>query len=295
MMTAMKIGLFCPLRSPVATPEFLEALGRGCEERGLSSLWLGEHVVTFPHYESTYPGNEDGVFRFPPESGLLDMVAAIGFLAACTSRLRLGTGICILPQNNPVYVAKQYATLDFLSNGRIDFGVGVGWSWEEFEAVAAPWERRGARCDDYLEVIRTLWTDEVSRFEGEFYTLPPCHCYPKPVQQPMIPVTVGGHSTAALRRAATYGSGWYGINADPKETASLLGRLDRHLADAGRTRDGFQIVMGTTAGPPPVELVERYAEVGVTEILVPFLRQGTKHLAANLDAVEPYLEAARSC
>ena len=139
MMPGMDIGLFCPLRSPVATPEFLDAIGRGCDERGISSIWLGEHVVTFPSYESRYPGSRDGVFRFPEQSGLLDMVAAIGFLAACTSRVRLGTGICILPQNNPVYVAKQYATLDFLTSGRLDFGIGVGWSWEEFAAVGASW------------------------------------------------------------------------------------------------------------------------------------------------------------
>lgn len=290
----MKIGLFCPLRSPVATPEFLEELGKGCEERGVSSIWLGEHVVTFPHYESTYPGSSDGVFRFPPQSGLLDMVAAIGYLAACTTRVRLGTGICILPQNNPVYVAKQYATLDFLSRGRIDFGVGVGWSWEEFEALGAPWERRGARCDEYLEVIRTLWTDDVSSYAGEFYTLPDCHCFPKPVQQPMVPITIGGHSKAALRRAAKYGSGWYGINADPDETTAILEQLDAALAAEGRTRDGFEVIMGTTAAVMPVELIERYAAVGVTEVLIPFLRQGTKHLTANLDTVEPYLEAARS-
>jgi probable F420-dependent oxidoreductase len=222
------------------------------------------------------------------------MVAAIGFLAACTTDVRLGTGICILPQNNPVYVAKQYATLDFLSGGRIDFGVGVGWSWEEFEAVGAPWERRGARCDEYLEVIRTLWTDELSSFEGEFYRLPPCHCFPKPVQQPMVPVTVGGHSPAALRRAARYGSGWYGVNADPDETAGLVQRLDDALAAEGRTREGFSVVIGTTSDAMPVEHIERYAEAGVTEILIPFLRQGTKHLAANLDTVQPYLEAAAS-
>jgi len=257
-------------------------------------LWLGEHVVTFPSYESRYPGSSDGVFRFPERSGLLDMVAAIGFLAACTKRVRLGTGICILPQNNPVYVAKQYATLDFLSQGRLDFGIGVGWSWEEFAAVGAPWPRRGARCDEYLQVIRTLWTDDVSSFEGEFYTLPACHCFPKPVQQPMVPIVVGGHSAAALRRAARYGSGWYGVNASPEETGSLLRQLDGFLADEGRSRDGFQVVMGTTANAMSVELIERYGELGVTELLIPFLRQGTKHLEANLDTVEPYLEAVRS-
>ena len=152
----MRIGLFTPLRSPVASPEFLSELGPECERRGVHSLWLGEHVVMFPRYESSYPGSRDGHFRFPAQSGLLDMVASLGFLAAVTRTIRLGTGICILPQNNPVYVAKEYATVDFLSNGRLDFGIGVGWSWEEFAACGVPFEHRGARCDEYLEVIRTL-------------------------------------------------------------------------------------------------------------------------------------------
>lgn len=290
----MQIGLFTPFRSPVATGEFLAALGRQSEERGIASLWLGEHVVTFPEYQSKYPGSPDGVFRFPEGSGLMDMVASIGYLSACTTTLRLGTGICILPQNNPVYVAKEYATLDFLSNGRLDFGVGVGWSWEEFEACGAPFERRGARCDEYLEVIRTLWCDEVSAFDGEFYQLPPCHLYPKPVQQPMVPITIGGHSKAALKRAAKYGSGWYGINLSPNATAAVLADLDRALADVGRDRTDFKIVMGATGDHIEVDLVDQYAEVGVTELLIPFLRQGTKHLEANLDRLTPYLDAAQS-
>ncbi len=290
----MQLGLFTPLRSPVATGEFLGQLGRQCEERGISSLWLGEHVVTFPAYESKYPGAADGVFRFPEGSGLMDMVASIGYLAACTTTLRLGTGICILPQNNPVYVAKEYATLDFLSNGRLEFGVGVGWSWEEFEACGVPFERRGARCDEYLEIIRTLWCDDVSSYDGEFYQLKPCHMYPKPIQKPMVPVTIGGHSRAALKRAAKYGTGWYGINLDPAGTAAVLAELDTHLAAEGRDRTDFKVVMGATADEFDPRVIDEFAEVGVTELLVPFLRQGTKHLEANLDRLTPYLEAVQS-
>ncbi|MDA3040054.1 MAG: LLM class F420-dependent oxidoreductase [Actinomycetota bacterium] len=290
----MQLGLFTPLRSPAATGEFLAQLGRQCEERGIASLWLGEHVVTFPAYESKYPGAADGVFRFPQGSGLMDMVASIGYLAACTTTLRLGTGICILPQNNPVYVAKEYATLDFLSNGRLDFGVGVGWSWEEFEACGVPFERRGARCDEYLEIIRTLWCDDVSSYDGEFYQLPPCHLYPKPVQKPMVPVTVGGHSKAALKRAAKYGTGWYGVNLDPAGTAAVLAELDGYLAAEGRDRTDFKVVMGATAEEIDARLIDQFAESGVTELLIPFLRQGTKHLEANLDRLTPYLEAVQS-
>jgi probable F420-dependent oxidoreductase len=290
----MDIGLFAPLRSPVATPEFLADLGRGCDERGVHSIWLGEHVVMFPEYQSTYPGSNDGKFRFPAGSGLLDMVAALGFLAACTRNVRLGTGICILPQNNPVYVAKEYATVDFLSGGRLDFGVGVGWSWEEFAACGVPFEDRGARCDEYLEVIRRLWCDEVSSFEGRFYNLEPCLLHPKPVQKPMVPITVGGHSDAALRRTARVGSGWYGVNLAPAATAELLGRLDRHLEAAGRSRADLHIVVGAVDDRINPELIGEYAEAGVDEVLIPFLRQSQKHLAANLDGLTPFLDAAAS-
>ena len=290
----MEIGLFTPLRSPVATPEFLTDLGRECDERGIHSLWLGEHVVMFQDYQSSYPGSGDGKFRFPAGSGLLDMVSALSFLAACTRRVRLGTGICILPQNNPVYVAKEYATVDFLSSGRLDFGIGVGWSWEEFAACGVPFEQRGARCDEYLEVIRTLWCDEVSSFQGTYYQLPECLLYPKPVQQPMVPITVGGHSEAALRRTARVGAGWYGVNVSPAETAALLGRLDRHLEAAGRTRSELKIIIGAVNDRIQPELIGEYAEAGVTELLIPFLRQGAKHLQANLDGITPFLDAAAS-
>lgn len=288
----MKIGLFAPLRSPVATPDFLADLGRECDERGIHSIWLGEHVVMFRQYQSSYPGSNDGQFRFPEGSGLLDMVASLSFLAACTSDVRLGTGICILPQNNPVYAAKEYATVDFLSQGRLDFGIGVGWSWEEFAACGASWDNRGARCDEYLEVMRRLWCDELSSFEGKYYTLPECVMYPKPVQQPMVPITVGGHSDAALRRTARVGAGWYGVNVSPEETAQLLRKLDGYLEAEGRSRDELKIVVGAVNDRIKPDMIAQYAEVGVTEVLIPFLRQGKRHLNDNLDNVAPYLETA---
>lgn len=290
----LKIGLLTPLRSPVAGPEFLSQLGPRLEEMGVYSTWLGEHVVTFDSYESKYPGSPDGVFRFPEGSGLMDMVASIGFLAAVTTTLRIGTGICILPQNNPVYVAKEYATLDFLTSGRLDFGVGVGWSWEEFEACGAPWEQRGKRCDEYLDVITTCWTDEVSHYEGDMYSLRPCRMYPKPVQDPMVPITIGGHSDAALRRTARYGSGWYGINISPEETAEMVERIGGFMSEQGRYVSELEIIIGAVDDRMDPNLVEEYRDAGCTQLLIPFLRQGVKHLDANLARIEPFLEAATS-
>ena len=142
----------------------------------------------------------------------------------------------LLPQRNPVYTAKEVSTLDWLSNGRVDLGIGVGWLEEEFDAVNVPWPQRGKRTDEYLEVLRTLWCDETSAYDGEFYSLNPCAMFPKPVQQPHPPIHIGGESDAALRRTARAGQGWHTFNRTPEDLAEPLATLDRLLADEGRTR-----------------------------------------------------------
>ena len=141
----MRIGLFAPLGSPSATGEFVTTLGTAADERGFHSLWVAEHVVLFDDYGSQYPYAADGKIPASPESGLLEPFTTLAFLAACTSRIRLGTGICLLPQRNPVYTAKEAANIDFLSGGRLDLGLGVGWLAEEFRVLDVPFERRGSR------------------------------------------------------------------------------------------------------------------------------------------------------
>ena len=180
----MQFDLWLPTASPMTTPELLDAVARGAEDRGIGTIWVGEHVVLFPEYASSYPYAEDGRIPAPPGSGLLEPLVTLTYLAARTTTVRLGTAMLLLPQRNPVYVAKEVATLDWLSGGRVDLGVGVGWLKEEFEALNVPWERRGRRTDEYLEVLHTLWVDDTSSFHGETYTLDPCEMFPKPVQQP---------------------------------------------------------------------------------------------------------------
>lgn len=153
----MHIGLFAPMASPFATPEFVSALGVAADERGFHSIWVGEHAVLFDEYGSRYPYADDGKIAIPNESGLLDPFAALSFLAGVTRQVRLGTGVCLVPQRNPVYTAKEVASLDWLSGGRFDFGVGIGWLEEEFRALAVPFARRAARTRAYLEVMRRLW------------------------------------------------------------------------------------------------------------------------------------------
>jgi probable F420-dependent oxidoreductase len=227
------IGLLVPLSSMNATPAFLRALGPAVEERGFESIWVPEHVVLFDDYESTYPYAESGKFPGGGDAGLLDPLVALTYLAAVTDRVRLGTGICLLPQRNPVYTAKQVADLDVLSGGRVDFGIGVGWLKEEFDALNVPFAQRGKRTDEYLEILRSLWTEPTSSFAGDLYTLPPARLYPKPVQAP-LPVHVGGESPAAMRRAARHGQGWFTFNRLPDELPEALGQLDRRGPVPGR-------------------------------------------------------------
>lgn len=183
----MRIGIFVPLGNPFATPEYVRVLGRQAEALGFASIWVAEHVVLFDSYASRYPYAADGRIPAGGESGFLDPFAALSFLAAVTDRIRLGTGICLVPQRNPVYTAKDVASVDVLSNGRLDFGVGIGWLAEEFQALNVPFERRAQRTRSYLEVMRRLWCDPVSAYEDEFYRLNACRQYPKPIQQPHPP------------------------------------------------------------------------------------------------------------
>jgi probable F420-dependent oxidoreductase len=191
----MKIGVQAVLVYDAVKPEFLDDLGPALEERNFESVWLVEHVVLFDQYKSKYPYGPDGTLPIPSDCGLLDPFVGLTYLAGRTTDLRLGTGICILGQRNPVYTAKYVADLDVLSRGRVEFGIGVGWAREEYEALQVPWEKRGKRVDDYLQVTKALWTQELSSHHGAAYDLPECRMYPKPVQKPHPAVHVGEIAT----------------------------------------------------------------------------------------------------
>jgi probable F420-dependent oxidoreductase len=285
--------LWMPTAAPFATAELLAAVGREAEARGVHRLWVGEHVVLFDEYASNYPYADDGKIPAPKGTGLLEPFATLSFVAAHTKTLRLGTAMVLLPQRNPVYTAKEVATIDWLTNGRVDLGVGVGWLREEFDAVNVSWPRRGARTDEYLSVLATLWADDPSSFDGEFYSLPPCSMFPKPVQQPP-PVHIGGESDAALRRAARFGQGWHTFNRLPEDLAEPLGRLDGYLAEAGRTRDDLQVTVCPYFQPLTPERVADYAKAGADAVAAMFFAGSADDVPAGLDALEPCLEAARS-
>jgi probable F420-dependent oxidoreductase len=289
----MKIGLFAPLGAPHG-PEYLDALGRGAEERGFHSLWVAEHVVLFDDYGSVYPYAANGRIPAPPEMGLLEPFTTLAFLAAATRRIRLGTGVCLLPQRNPVYTAKQAANVDFVSGGRLDLGLGVGWLAEEYRAVAASFERRGARCRSYVEVMRRLWCDDTSEYKDEFYELPACRMYPKPVQRPHPPIHFGGESDAALRRAAELGQGWYGFDRDPAQAADGIRRLERFVARAGRRRSDLEVHISPYMKPVAADALARYRDAGVDQLILPAVAGDRDGLLARLDRLaEELVEPAR--
>lgn len=280
----MKIGAFVPLGGINASPPLLRRLGPALEERGFESVWVPEHVVLFDEYESAYPYAEDGKFPGGGDTGLLEPFTALTYLAAVTDTLRLGTGICLISQRNPVYTAKQVADLDVVSGGRVELGAGVGWLREEFEALQMPFEKRGQRAREHVEVMRTLWTDEVSFYSGDLYQLRECRLYPKPLQ-PELPVHFGGESDAALRRVADLGQGWFGFNRAPDDVPEALARLDRILAERGRAREDVTVTISPYFKPVDRAAVERYAELGVDRLIVVVLAFDLDGLESTLDTL----------
>ena len=264
----MKIGVFSTFMSPLATPQMIRDFGKRAEGIGLDSIWMGEHVMFFDKNTYGYPSSKDGRIPAPPGGGMLDVVATFGFLAAATTKLRLGTGVALVPQRNPIYTAKEMATLDWLSNGRVDFGIGVGWNKEEVEICGYKWEDRGARCDEFLEVMRKLWTEPVSDFRGKWIKFETARLDPKPIQKPHIPIIVGGYADAAFRRAVQFGAGWYGFNLDPARTKGMLAKLDAAFAKAGKKRDkNYQIIITPPMATAP-DAMQAYAELGVHRLVV---------------------------
>ncbi|MGH8010840.1 MAG: TIGR03619 family F420-dependent LLM class oxidoreductase, partial [Candidatus Binatia bacterium] len=181
----------------------------------------------------------------------------------------LGTGICLVPEHNPVVLAKNVASLDFLSRGRFDFGVGIGWLAEEFTAVNVPWERRGERTREYLKAMKLLWTEEEPDFKGEFYSFPKVHLFPKPVQKPYPPIIFGGESAPALKRVAEVGDGWFGVNVTVDDAKTKIERIRQYARAAGRDPGKLHFSVSPGIGVS-IELdeVKRYRDAGAHQVIL---------------------------
>jgi len=290
----MKIGVFVTAGHPGSDRAYLEAAGRSAEALGFHSLWVAEHVVLFDEYASRYPYAEDGRIPVRRDAGLIAPFTALSFLAAVTHQIRLGTGICLVPQRNPLYTAREAADVDWLSGGRLDLGVGVGWLREEFEALGVPFARRGERCRSYLEVMKRLWCDDLSQYEDEFYTLPACRQFPKPLQKPHPPIHFGGESDVALERVADIGHGWYGFNLDPAGLAERMGKLRELVSKRGRRIEEIEISVSPYLRSFEPGMIEDYQRAGAQQVILPVFGRSRDEMLQRLDKLaQTVLEPAR--
>jgi len=246
----MKFGLMYANAGPFGYPDNLKHLARTAEEVGLESIWAVEHVVIPVGYRSVYPYSPSGRIPSPENLPLPDPLLALTFAAAVTTKLRLATGILLLPQRHPIYVAKEVATLDVLSAGRLILGIGVGWLREEFEALGIPFEDRAARTAEAVRALRSLWKETPEPFAGKFFRWPPLEANPKPVQPPGVPIVVGGHTRLAARRAARYGDGFFPGVDTPEKLREVLAILGEECARLGRNPREIEITAGRAALDP---------------------------------------------
>jgi probable F420-dependent oxidoreductase len=252
----------------LAEPTALADVARLAEDLGYHSVFVADHVVMPRALGSKYPYSRDGSFPYDPDRDWLDPMVALGFLAARTTTIRIGTSITVLPMRHPIITAKQVATADHLSGGRVIFGVGVGWMAEEFALLGESFHDRGRRMDEYLRLVRTLWTEKNPTFAGQYFQVKDCAITPKPVQKPHVPIWVGGDSPVALRRAAQLGDGWHSAGTSLADLPGKLRILDEALATAGRARRDIAV----SAFPTDrftVDLVRAFAAQGVDHVMVP--------------------------
>lgn len=265
--------------------DYIVGASQRIEAAGFAALWVPEHVLFFPDYASAYPYSDDGKVPGNPD-GVLDPFTALTFVAAHTTTLRLGTGICLVPQRQPVYTAKMVADLDYLSGGRVDFGIGIGWLEEEFDALGMDFAARAARCNEYIAAMKALWGPDPVSFSGETVSINNAQANPKPVQSPHPPIFVGGESTPAMRRVAAFADGWYAFNVAPEEIEAKMERLDEHLEAAGRDRSEIKIYVGPNRTRVNPDITAAYAEAGVDQLILGLF-------ARDLDKLDRRIESLR--
>ena len=258
----MKFGLrYCNV-GPFVDPARAVELVQAAEEAGFESAWTVEHTVVPAGYASQYPYSTTGRMGPRDDMPIPDPLIWMSYIAAVTSRIKLATGILILPQHNPVITAKQVATLDAMSGGRVLLGIGVGWLQEEFDTIGAPFAERAARTDEYVAVMRALWSMESPTFHGEFFDFENAYCLPQPPGG-SVPIIVGGHSKAAARRAGRLGDGFF----PARETREDLIELARRTAaEHGRDPAAIEITLSV---PPDLDALDGLANLGVSRVLVP--------------------------
>ncbi len=281
----MKIGFYGINAGLLSRREAVLRVARAAEAANFESLWTGEHVVAIDPQAPPSP--------LEPRTRIVDTVATLAFVAGATERIRLASGIILLPQRNPVVLAKELAGIDVLSGGRLIFGVGVGYVPGEFEAIGVPFAERGARTSEHIEAIRALWTQDAPSFAGRFTAFSGIQSRPQPLQRPHPPIVIGGGSPAAFRRAVRQGDGWYGFMLDAEGTADAVRALERAAGEVERPPSlGPLEITVTPRGRLDREAVGRFAEAGAHR-LVPMprgLMQPADDEAAALDEAVAFIE-----
>ncbi len=273
----MKIGLV-PINIGMTSLEQVVGLAGLAESLGFESVWTFEHVMVPVDYSSRYPYSRDGKMGIASDGIFLDPLITLAAVAARTSSLRLGTGVNILPQTNPLLLAKQAASLDVLSGGRLMLGAGIGWLREEFDAMGVPFERRGARYDDYVVAMRKVWSGEVVEHKSDFLDWSGFQSYPRPVQAGGVPIIVGGAAGKAFERIARLGDGWFAPTNDAASLAPMLDSLRAACDAAGRDMATIEISsMWDARGG--LEAVRAFAELGVARLIVPLFLLGKDPVA----------------
>ncbi len=263
----MKFGVMYANVGPFSEPDVLGPLAIAAEEAGMESLWTVEHVVVPIGYESKYPYAKSGKMPGPENSPIPDPLLSLAYVAALTKKIRLATGVLILPQRHPFYVAKEAATLDRLSGGRAILGIGVGWLEEEFRALGIPFEERMGRTRDAVGAIRSLWSEGAQPYEGKYFNWPAVESNPRPVQPGGVPIVIGGHTDMAPRRAARYCDGFFPARGDEPRLRELIAILHEECAKIGRDPSEIEITL-----PLPgfdVDAIRRYRDMGASRLVIP--------------------------
>ncbi len=285
----MKFGIVFANTGPFTQPEQALEFACAAEAAGFESLWTVEHVVVPQGYESTYPYDPSGKMPGGEVSPIPDPLIWLSYLAAATSRIKLATGVMILPQRNPIVLAKEVATLDQMSAGRVQLGVGVGWLQEEFNALGVPFDDRGRRTDEYISAMRALWTQDAATFHGEFVNFDDCISLPHPTQR-SVPIHVGGHSAVAAKRAGRLGDGFFPAAPTHDELDHLFKLARQTAVENGRDPEALEMTTGGRGalGPNALGEVQTLAGMGVHRVVVPaflFYRDTASALAAYGAAV----------
>lgn len=259
----MKFGLMFSNTGGFGRPEGCTHLARTAEAVGVESLWTVEHVAVPVGYASKYPYSKDGRIPGPENSPIPDPLVWLGFVAAVTKKIRLATGILILPQRHPIYTAKEFATLDTLSGGRAIAGIGIGWLEEEFTALGIPFKERAGRTEECVRALRHLWSSDAKPFDGRYYEWDAIESNPKPVQPGGVPIVIGGHVEGAARRAARIGNGFFPAAGD---LPALFAALRDECRKIGRNADEIELTTGGFLRS--LDDVKRLEDLGVSRVVV---------------------------